>query len=130
MLFQQCEDDEHPSADELRKKRVRSYIFRRTITPDCPCGCRAATTFILENYLIIDNANVSDAGEYTFTANIFGRDPTTLQRNFSIEVGMFFNTKILTCFPTMFHITYTYISYVAMVTAGCYIAYPPNQYST
>ena len=89
MLFQECGDDEHPSTAELRKKRVRSYIFRRKITPDCSCGCRAATTFILECYLIIDNATVSDAGEYTFTAIILGRDRTTLQRNFSIEVGMF-----------------------------------------
>ena len=95
MLFQQCGDDPHTGADELRKKRVRSYVFRRSITPDCPCRCQAATTFILECYLIIDNATVSDAGEYTFTANIFGRDSTTLQRNFNIVVGMFISAAIM-----------------------------------
>ena len=91
MLFQECDDDKHNGAVELRKKRVRSYIFRRTITPDC----RAETTFILECYLIIDNATVSDAGEYTFTASIFGGDPTKLQRNLNIVVGMFISTAIM-----------------------------------
>ena len=95
MLFQKCGDDKHTGAVELRKKRVRSYIFSRTITPDCPCGCLAATTFILECHLIIDNATLSDVGEYTFTATIFGRDPTTLQRNLNIVVGMFISTAIM-----------------------------------
>ena len=94
-LFQECPYDNHTDAAELRKGRVRSYLVTYTITPDCPCGCPDVTTYILENYLIIDNATESDAGDYTFTANIHGADPTTIQRNFSTIVGIYYSTYVI-----------------------------------
>ena len=101
-LFQECPYDNHTDAAELRRGRVRSYLVTYTITPNCSCGCPDVTTYILENYLIIDNATESDAGDYTFTANIHGADPTTIQRNFTI-VGIYYSTYVIfTPFPSWF----------------------------
>ena len=94
-LFQECLYDNHTDAAELRRGRVRSYLVTYTITPNCSCGCPDVTTYILENYLIIDNATESDAGDYTFTANIHGADPTTIQRNFSTIVGIYYSTYVM-----------------------------------
>ena len=82
MLFQECRPDTHPGADELRGKRVRLYTHLRTIDRDC----RGAISYTQENYLIIDNATGSDAGDYSVTVHGAG---ITMQKNFSIVVGMF-----------------------------------------
>ena len=107
-LFQECHYDNHIDAAELRRGRVRFYLVTYTITPDCPCGCPNATTYILENYLIIDNTTESDAGDYTFTANIHGADPTTIHKNFSTIVGIYYSTYVISHRSSCFFYVFIY----------------------
>ena len=85
LSFQECRPDTHPGADELRRKRVRLYTHLRGIDHDC----RGAISYTRENYLIIDNATGSDAGDYSFTVTIHDTVSITMQRNFSIVIGTF-----------------------------------------
>lgn len=82
LLFQECRPDNHSDADELKRKRVRLYTHIRTTDRDC----RGAVSYTRENYLIIDNATGSDAGDYSVT--VYGADKT-MQKNFSIVVGTY-----------------------------------------
>ena len=81
-LFQECKPDTHPDADKLKRKRVRLYTHLRTTDHDCG----GTISYTRENYLIIDNATGSDAGDYSVTVHGAG---ITMQKNFSIVVGTY-----------------------------------------
>ena len=75
--------DTHTDAPRKRLRRVRSYFFSRVSST----GCLGPDTYSLESYLIVDNATVSDSGNYTFrvTTNTF--PPRTVQEDINVVIG-------------------------------------------
>ena len=63
---QECHNDTHPEAAQLRKERVRAYRMTRPVTLDC----QANYTYLTEAYLIVDRVTEEDSGEYIFKTNI------------------------------------------------------------
>lgn len=82
-LFQEeCNRHPHPDRDFLKSQRVRMYVINPVQSSS---GCGSANVYLVDSYLIIDNATFSDSGEYMFSV---GRQPYTSTQNISAEITL------------------------------------------
>ena len=86
-LPQECHNDSHPEADNLKQQRIRLYHTKDVIHQD---DCQSTIVYKLKSYLIIDNATEEDSGEYTInvTTTYPGFTPITVTRSVYTKISM------------------------------------------
>ena len=85
---QECQNDTHPEAAQLRKERVRAYRTTRVVQLD---GCQTNFIYRVEAYLIVDQVTEEDSGEYIFNTTIIhtGFSPITVTRSVNVSISEF-----------------------------------------
>ena len=89
-LFQECWIDPSTDAHSKRLQHVRSYFLSRVSST----GCLGPAAYTLESYLIVDNATVSDSGNYTFSVTTNTFPPRTVQEDINILIGKYSHSTV------------------------------------